>query len=209
MHPNPAFRTAPSDRNLAAARARGFGILTVNGAEGPLAAHVPFVLDGAGQTADVHLVRSNPIVRSLSQPVAALLAVSGPDSYISPDWYGIDEQVPTWNYVAVHLRGTLQQLPHAHLRTHLDQLSAQFESRLLPKPPWLTDKLSADTLERFLRMIVPCRLTVHDVQGTWKLNQNKPDAARLSAATAVGSARQGHETAALAQLMRAPDGDAP
>jgi hypothetical protein len=38
MHPNPAFRQSPRDQNLAFARARGFGILTINGPEGPLAA---------------------------------------------------------------------------------------------------------------------------------------------------------------------------
>ena len=110
----------------------------------------------------------------------------GPDGYVSPDWYGIGDQVPTWNYVAVHLRGTLDLLPQESLRGHLDRLSAAFEGRLLPKPPWKTDKLSADVLERFLRMIVPCRMTIGDVQGTWKLGQNKTAGARLRRCRRVG-----------------------
>lgn len=203
MHPNTVFRQSPADQNLAFARERGFGVLSVNGSEGPLASHVPFLLSGDGTYAELHLVRSNPIARALAAPMPSLLAVSGPDGYISPDWYGIDDQVPTWNYVAVHMRGTLQTLPHSDLRGHLDRLSAEFEARLLPKTPWLADKMPAEALDRFMRMIVPCRLTISDVQGTWKLNQNKPAEARLGAARAVNTARIGQETTQLAALMRA------
>ena len=41
-----------------------------------------------------------------------------------------------------------------------------------------------------------------DVQGTWKLNQNKPGAARLAAADALAASPVGQEQAALARLMR-------
>lgn len=202
MHPNPAFRKAPVDRNLAFARERGFGILTINGGSGPLAAHVPFVLAADGKSAELHLVRSNPVARALASPQPAFLAVSGPDAYVSPDWYGIDDQVPTWNYVAIHLRGQLQLLPEAALRDHLDRLSAEFENRLLPKPPWLTTKMPEEIMARFMRAIVPARLTVEDVQGTWKLNQNKPDEVRLRAADHLASSPVGMDTTKLSLEMR-------
>lgn len=202
MHPNPAFRQTPADRNLTFARERGFGILTVNGETGPLAAHVPFILAEDGQSAELHLVRSNPVARALASPQPALLAVSGPDGYVSPDWYGVEDQVPTWNYIAVHLRGRLELLPETALRDHLDRLSAQFEDRLLPKPPWLTSKMSVEIMPRFMRAIVPVRLTIEDLQGTWKLNQNKPEDVRLRAADHVGTSAIGSELALLAQLMK-------
>lgn len=202
MHPNPAYRGAALATNLDFARARGFGILSVNGADGPLAAHVPFVLAEDGLSAAMHLVRSNPVVRALDEPQPALLAVSGPDGYVSPDWYGLEDQVPTWNYIAVHLRGRLERLPDAALRGHLDQLSEKFESRLLPKPPWKTTKMPADVLDRMMRMIVPCRLSITDVQGTWKLGQNKPPAARRGAADGMATAPVGQEVAALVEQMR-------
>ncbi|MEM8596856.1 MAG: FMN-binding negative transcriptional regulator, partial [Pseudomonadota bacterium] len=46
MHPNPAFRSQETAEALIEARARGFGILTAQGPDGPLASHVPFLLDG-------------------------------------------------------------------------------------------------------------------------------------------------------------------
>jgi transcriptional regulator len=201
MHPNPIYRKTPEDRNLAFVRARGFGVLMVNGAEGPMASHIPFVLAEDGRSAELHLVRSNPIMRALGAPMPALLAVTGADGYISPDWYGIEDQVPTWNYVAVHLRGQLEPMPPEALRAHLDRLSAEFENRLLPKAPWKTDKVTPDVLDRFLRMILPCRLSISDVQSTWKLGQNKPEPARIKAADALAVSEIGQETAMLAELM--------
>ena len=202
MHPNPIYRTAPSDRNLAFGRERAFGVLAVNGAEGPLISHVPFLLSDDGATAELHLVRSNPIARALTDPSPAAIAVTGPDSYISPDWYGMDDQVPTWNYVAVHLRGTLELRLVDELEDLLDRQSAEYEGRLLPKHPWTMAKMSAEGKARFLRMILPFRLTVTGVDGTWKFSQNKPDTARLSAADGAAEAGFGAETDALARMMR-------
>jgi transcriptional regulator len=201
MHPNPAFRQTPPDTNLGFARARGFGILSINGNEGPLAAHVPFLLNDEGSIADLHLARSNPLARA-ALPAPALIAVSGPDAYISPDWYDLPDQVPTWNYVAVHLRGTLHPMPPETLRAHADALSARFEAGLLPKPPWVSSKMTEGVMDRMMRMILPFRLRISAVEGTWKLNQNKPGPARRAAADAL--AVHGGEVpgAALAHLMR-------
>jgi transcriptional regulator len=203
MHPNPAFRQEPRDAHLAFARARGFGALCVNAAEGPLVSHVPFLLDETGASAELHLVRSNPILRLLSEPRPAVLVVSGPDGYVSPDWYGVADQVPTWNYVAVHLRGTLAAASADELEPMLDRLSAAFETRLAPKPAWTSAKMSDGLMERMMRMIAPYRLEIATVEGTWKLNQNKPKPVRLAAADRLEAAALDPAAAALAALMRA------
>ncbi|MEM6340865.1 MAG: FMN-binding negative transcriptional regulator [Pseudomonadota bacterium] len=202
MHPNPAFRTAETAQNLAFARNRAFGVLAVNGAEAaPLISHVPFLLDDDGRTADLHLVRSNPIAR-LKAEVPAVIAIAGPDSYVSPDWYAVPDQVPTWNYVAVHLRGILQPLAADAMHDMLDRQSAFFENRLLPKTPWKTDKMTPAVLEKMMRQILPFRLRIDAVEGTWKLNQNKPDDVRLRAADAVEAGGIGTGLGPLAQHMR-------
>lgn len=201
MHPNPAFRQTAPDANLRFARDRGFGLLSVNGEDGPLVAHVPFLLDDDGAFADLHLARSNPIARA-GLPAPALIAVSGPDAYISPDWYDLPDQVPTWNYVAVHLRGMLHPLPTETLRAHADALSARFEADLLPKAPWVSSKMAEGVMDRMMRMILPFRLTITSVDGTWKLNQNKPAPARHAAAGALAARSAETPQAALSRLMR-------
>ena len=203
MHPNPAFRQTPETAALEIARERGFGVLCITGEDGPLAAHVPFEI-GAG-AATLHLARSNPIARA-GLPAAAVLIVSGPDAYVSPDWYGLADQVPTWNYVAVHLRGTLHPLPEDDLRPHLDRVSARFEAQLAPKRPWTAAKMSEGTMERMMRGILPFRLEIARVESTVKLNQNKPEAARAGAAAGIAAAPMGHEAARIAAMMRGPDG---
>ena len=206
MHPNPAYRQEPQARALDFARERGFGTLTVAGPEGVLAAHVPFLVEDGLVAA--HMVRSNPLVRHLGGgPAAALMIVSGPDGYISPDWYGEDDRVPTWNYVAVHIRGELRLIDEARLRAHLDRLAANFEARLAPKAPWKADKMTPEALARMLRQIVPVEMTVESVDSTFKLNQNGADSSRLGAAAALAEGgTPGMETGALAALMRGVEG---
>jgi transcriptional regulator len=210
MHPNPAFRQTPADRNIAFARERGFGVLSVNGPDGPLAAHVPFLLNDDATFADLHLARSNPIVRA-GLPAPALLAISGPDAYVSPDWYGphdqVPDQVPTWNYVAIHLRGVLEPLPEDALRPHVDALSAEHEGRITGKRPWTSAKMTDGAMPRMMRMILPFRFRVASVDGTWKLNQNK--AADVRARAAESLAKGDPAAQQVAALMRAMGDDRP
>ena len=189
------------DRNIAFAQARGFGTIAVNADKGPILAHVPFLISDDATSVDLHLVRSNPICKIA--PTQAVIAVTGPDAYISPDWYETADQVPTWNYVAVHLRGTLSPLPPDTLRDMLERQSAAYEDRLSDKSPWAIEKMSDGVAERMMRMILPFRLKITSIEGTWKLNQNKDAAARLAAAELVKSSL-GSEIDALADLMRHP-----
>ena len=203
MHPNPIYRRTTDARAFDLVRDRAFGQITLTGPDGLLASQIPVLLAPDETTLDMHLVRSNPILRLLDTPQDALLAVMGPDGYVSPDWYGADDQVPTWNYAAVQIRGTLEALDHATMHDMLDRQSAHFEDQL-PKTPWTTAKMTPDVLEKMMRQIVPCRMTITDVQSTFKLNQNKPDDVRLRAADAMESSGIGMETATLAALMRNP-----
>ncbi|MEQ8666472.1 MAG: FMN-binding negative transcriptional regulator [Rhodospirillales bacterium] len=205
MHPNRAFRQAADDEILAFARARSFGVLAMSGPDGPLASHIPFVIGGDGSALEAHIVRSNPVHAVLRDAgdhgVEAMMIVSGPDGYVSPDWYGIEDQVPTWNYVAVHLWGRLRLTAEDELRPHLERLSAQFESRLQGKTPWRLDKVSEEKYAALARAIAKVEMEITKTAGTWKLSQNKPDEARLGAADGVRGAGVGSETDMLARLM--------
>lgn len=205
MHPNPIFRQADAARNIDFARAQALGALAVNADPAPLLSHVPFLLSPDGRRAEAHLVRSNPIARLLREgPRPCVIAVTGPHGYISPDWYGLEDQVPTWNYVAVHLRGRVQLLPDTSLRAVLDRLSAEMETRLAPKAPWTLDKMTAEARDKLMRQIVPIEMEVSEIDGTWKLGQNKPESARTGAADGLAEADSGLGAQALAAWMRDP-----
>ncbi|MBM2319765.1 MULTISPECIES: FMN-binding negative transcriptional regulator [Marivita] len=203
MHPNPSFHSHDHAKDIALVRNRGFGTLMVNGDPVPMVAHVPVLLSEDGCTVLIHLVRSNPIARALKTPLPARIAVTGPDAYISPDWYGVADQVPTWNYVAVQITGVLELLPHEEMRDVLDTQTAHFETQLADKTPWTTNKMTPEVLDKMMRMIVPCRMTVNEIEATWKLGQNKDDAVRLRAAEQVPGG-MGTELEALAAMMADP-----
>ncbi len=202
MHPNPSFRKTETQRNITFAQERSFGVLSVNHDDGPLISHIPFQLSDNGSSLEAHLVRSNPIVRLLKEPKNAVIAVSGPDAYISPDWYEIDDQVPTWNYVAVHLRGRLQMLDHEKLHPILDRISANMEERLRPKTPWTSAKMTPEVYEKMQRQIVPVFMEISEIQGTWKLSQNKEQEVALRAADGVETSNRSIADPAIAALMR-------
>jgi transcriptional regulator len=202
MHPNPIFRKAGDQKNIDFARSHGFGILAVNAEQGPLLSHVPFVLSPDGNYLEAHLVRSNPVLKLLDNDCPAVLAISGSHGYVSPDWYEIEDQVPTWNYVAVHLRGSLMRLPDDQLHGILERLSAQMEERLAPKKAWTIEKMEPVVYQRMQLQIVPVAMKISRIDGTWKLSQNKTDEVRLRAAAAMAETGFGSETAILADLMR-------
>ena len=182
MHPNPIYRQTEAKRSLGFAFATGFGQIMVSADPVPLVAHIPFLQGQQAGEIELHLVRSNPIA-SLLQNV----------------------QKPTWNYVAVHISGTLRKLEADELPALLDRLSAHFEAQLAPKAAWKASKMTPEVLQKMLRQIIPCSFKIEDIQSTWKLNQNKTDTSRLAAADAVAQAGVGSETTALAALMRALD----
>jgi transcriptional regulator len=172
MHPASAFRDLDEARLAALVAERGLA-LVVGVADGrPLAAHAPVLLDG--RRARFHLSRANPLSAALVESRRALAVVTGPDAYVSPDWYETPDQVPTWNYLSVEMEGPVVLLDEAGAAKQLDDLSAHFEARLAPKPPWTRGKMEPARFEALLGGIRAFEMTVERLEGTTKLSQNKP-----------------------------------
>ena len=179
MYIHPAFRIDP-DQAFALLRARGFGMLVVADTHGrPAAVHVPFLAEQTaegGVRVELHVARANRLHEMVApggQP--ALLTCQAADAYISPDWYGVPNQVPTWTYSAVHLNGTLHVLAEAAGLAHVDRLSTAFEHQLLPKKPWTSDKMDPARRAAMMRAIVSLELIVlpDGIEAQSKLIQHK------------------------------------
>ncbi|VAW17742.1 Negative transcriptional regulator [hydrothermal vent metagenome] len=201
MHPSIFFRKPDKKYNIEFARQRGFGTLVVNSVPVPLISHIPFLFSEDGTILEFHLNLSNPIVKMLNGETEAVMVVSGGDAYISPDWYDVENQVPTWNYVAVHVSGVLKKLPSGELHNTLSRLSAEMENRLLPKTPWEIDKMDERVYEKLKRQIVPISMQISAIEGTWKLNQNKNESSRKGAAKGVRELQIGSDVNRIADLM--------
>ena len=206
MYTPPPFK---SDRaaSLAFAEARGFGTVCAFDGKKPIASLLPFYLsyaDDGTPRALFHVARGNPLVKLADGTSSWLLAVNGADAYVSADWYVSADQVPTWLYQSVHLTGTVRTLSGDELAAQVDALSAKFEGWLAPKKPWTTAKMTAARLEMLKKAIVGFVMTIEEVEGSFKLNQQKSEvdyAAIANALAAQGDAGS-QQIAGLMREMR-------
>jgi transcriptional regulator len=173
MHPNPKFGWTDEAAMRAFVDNTAFAhIVTV--ADGrPIGAQAPLVNASDGSVR-FHLSRANRLT-GLLDGAPVLASVIGTHFYVSPDWYGTADQVPTWNYRLVEIEGVAHRLGEAELRDLLDRLSAVQEARLAPKPAWTTAKMDQARLDAMMRAIVGVAIEAPRFTGALKMGQNKPD----------------------------------
>lgn len=183
MYVPPLFKTTEADA-WAFVEARAFATVVAVDGTRPMAASVPILIDRSGATPIVqfHLARNNPMHGVLARAPETMLLVDGPDAYLSPDWYDLDDQVPTWTYLKAELRGTARILAADEFLTHVDRLSAVFENRLLPKKPWVSAKMTPVKRDGMLKAIVCVEVVVTAIEASFKLAQTKAPEARNNAA---------------------------
>lgn len=206
MHPDPAFRWPKSanDHSDADERAAlealiaqiGFGMIFATTPDGPRVAHVPIFSTGDGAI-QFHLSRGNALTKSIPG-MTALCVINGPEAYISPDWYGIDDQVPTWNYLTLELEGTVREMGREGLIALLDDVVEQNEAKLAPKTPWHRDKMDAGKFNKMVDVIVGFEMEIKAWRPTAKFSQNKPAVVRDNAADALDAIGR----RAMAHMMR-------
>lgn len=161
-------------------------IVSVDGE--PVVTHVPVVTttsDEGSRVCEFHLAKPNPMVKALNGTTSALLVFTGPNAYISPDWYGTENQVPTWNYAAIQITGTPAVVDDDDLVSLLAALSAQGEKRLAPKTPWVADKMDQTLFGQMRKAIVGYRMPVDNLDAKFKMNQNRKPAERAGVRDAL------------------------
>jgi transcriptional regulator len=180
-----------------AMRRIGFATLVTQGLE---ANHLPMLLDAKGERGVLrgHVARANPVWKQGAGEALAIFL--GPHAYVSPNWYPSKAEtgkaVPTWNYLTVHARGTINWVQDPDwLRAHVTALSATHEAGR--ENPWAIGDAPASYVDGLLRAIVGFELAIAKLEGKWKLSQNRDDADR--AGVRDGLLRDGHD--ALSRLM--------
>lgn len=152
------------------------GDLVTVGHAGPVATYVPMLFDPASPASEGlgsligHVSRVNDQWRS---PGVALFILHGPDDFIEADWLNTpgSANVPTWNYVTVHVYGRL--VVHddpAWMLAAVRRLSAAHGDASV-------DAMGTEEVGRLLRAIVGVELVISRVDGKAKMSQNKTPAA--------------------------------
>jgi transcriptional regulator len=171
------------------------GTLITAGAAGLVANTVPLLRQPKADRLWGHLARGNPQLRDMADVGEALVVFNGPHGYISPNWYTDPQQVPTWNFVSVQVRGRLQLYEDREaIRDILRRLTEKHEAGF--RVPWTMEKMDPDRLDRMLRAVVGFHLEIDEIQGKYKLSQNR-DASDRAGAIAGLEATGNTELAAL------------
>lgn len=153
-------------------RNNAFGILVSTGPNGPMATHLPLELVDAGDKSLLlrgHFARANPQWRHIEDQQDVLCIFNGPHAYVSSSWYA-DEEVPTWNYMAVHLKGSYRRQNEQELWAALHALVNKYEAHSVE--PVSLDKMSAATLAQ-IRGIVGFEIRVSRLDAAFKLSQGR------------------------------------
>ncbi len=189
MHPAPIFREKDPATLIDRIRAHPLGIVCVNGEAAPRVAHTPVLASIVNDVPRLrfHLSAHNPVTAGIARGLPVTIVFTGPSAYVSPDWYGsIPNQVPTWNYLSVEAEGTPVPTGDAGATEFLDDVSAWFEHRLLPKPPWTRSKMALGSFEAMLRGIRAFDLHPVRFEGITKLSQNKTPEVRAGVIDGLG-----------------------
>jgi transcriptional regulator len=177
----PAFAETDPDAIAAMIEAARLGVLITHGPQGLTATHLPFLFEREPMRLIGHIARANPH-HALAVDAEALVILNGPEAYVSPNWYpskAVDHrQVPTWNYEAVHLYGTLRWFDDRDGLLDVVARLSQRHERGRPAP-WSVADAPADYIDRLLVAIVGVTLTVTRVEAKRKMSQTKSDADRL------------------------------
>ncbi|MFC0274713.1 FMN-binding negative transcriptional regulator [Metabacillus herbersteinensis] len=149
-----------------------FGTIVTTEQGKPIATHLPLQLIKEGDTYYItgHMAYGNPQWRTFETCEAVLVMFQGPHAYISSSWYE-EENVPTWNYQAIHVYGTASISDEEELKQDLTMLLQKYEKHR--KNPVLWDKLSPEVLEKQLKGIVGFKIKVQEIQAANKLSQNR------------------------------------
>jgi len=147
-----------------------------------------------------HLARANPQCADLLDGAAATAVFQGPHTYITPTWY-VKGDVPTWNYVAVHVKGTVRRIEEPErLIEILKNISEASEKKYGSNWRFAIPK-DLQPLERLGRAIMGFEIEATEVEAKFKLNQNRSRADQDAVIAGLRSQRRDENSLAVARLM--------
>jgi len=153
-------------------KSNSFGILVNQVNDRPWATHIPIELDTDADGNDIlvsHISKANPQWKSFNEQDEVLCIFNGPHSYISSSWYKVEE-VPTWNYIAVHVYGRITLLSEEEVLASMHALVNKYERE--SKDPISLHDMSDKTMAQ-IRGVVGFKIDVTDIQATYKLSQGR------------------------------------
>ena len=139
---------------------------------------VPFLFreDEKSSQLVAHIARANSHWKTLENLNECLVIFQGHQNYISPSWYPSKKKnhkvVPTWNYEIVQVKGNPRIIKDSNwLETQIVELTNFMEK--IRENPWKVSDSSRDYILDQIRYLVGIQIEITEIQGKWKMSQNK------------------------------------
>jgi len=187
MHIQTHFEMSEAD-SFAMLQKHSFGQLITSTNGQITQTYVPFVIDQQNHCLYGHIAKQNKQVELLEIADDLTVTFLGNNTYISPNWYQSSQQVPTWNYQAVEIKGKAALFDKEKTLKVIDELSQLHEAQF--DTPWTMDKLSDKKLNAMLNAIVGFKIDIVEINGQSKLSQNKSVEDRVSVINGLGEMRE-------------------
>ncbi len=135
----------------------------------PLITHLPLIYREEDGKLIGHIDIYNPQTNLLKEQNKVTVLFSGPECYISPSIY-TTTQLPTWNYIKVHLTGTVTQIENkAELKQSLITMTQFLEA---PDHKYTLEE-DNPRLDKNLEYIKLFEISIDTWEGKFKLSQDK------------------------------------
>jgi len=171
MYIPPHFAANDPELGLELIERHGFATLVTVDDGLPFVTHLPLLLERRGDRRSLmgHVARANPQWQQFAADRPVLAVFTGPHAYVSPTWYAPHpDNVPTWNYVAAHVRGFPRVLAAgAPTLDVVQRLSARYDENFHLD----TDSAS---IQKLARAIVAFEIEITEILTKVKLSQNRP-----------------------------------
>ncbi len=192
------FREDDHQKIIAFLKQNNFpAIVSYDGAK-PIATHAPVEIteDENGKMIIYgHFSRANPQWKTFGQQ-QILLIFQGAHTYISARWYN-HVNVPTWNYLMVHVYGTVRMIEGDELYALLSRLVRQHEST----SSYRLESLPQDFVQKEMKGVVGFAIDVTLIEAGYKLSQNRNDEDYENIARQLDK-RSDENSAKVARAMR-------
>ena len=154
-------------------QAHPFVMLISNGDPYPVATQVPVLLEEREGRLflQAHIMRKTDHHLALEKDPNVLVVFSSAHAYVSASWYTNPQQGSTWNYKAVHAKGTLRFTSNEQLLQILAALTEKFENN--PESPSLMQHLPNSYVQSLLKAIVGIEIEITGLDHVFKLSQNR------------------------------------
>jgi transcriptional regulator len=119
-----------------------------------------------------HIMKNTDHHKAFLHNENVLVVFTGHHSYVSATWYSNPHQASTWNYMSIHIKGTIRFLDESALEDVLRKTTLHFENHNLQSTT-IFDNLPSEYKQKLMKAIVAFEIEVKEMDHVFKLSQDR------------------------------------